>query len=1164
MRIAVLAFALSSCAGPSTVAPQRSADLRARVGPSVLVAPTVAVLDHQVADLDGDAQPELVVLTAGSVELYRWSDGLVPLASLPLPPDWPPIPGVGVGDVDGDGDADIVVGIRAHDVGDVMLNQAALLVFDGVPGQLPAGAGRIDLLPGMDDSFRPVAIGDVSGDGIDDVVLEEWRPYEPEEVRPWLVLGGWTPGLTAAPSTLRCPDALSRHFPLLVDADGDGHRDVVLECEHDVVWFRGSATGLAPGETLYTGDSFYPAFDVLPGVGGGRLIVRSGSQLLVRSWPWSAAHPDDVNLSFGSDAARILHGELDGLPGPEIVAISQDEGRLAQVFRGWDQGVVEPVVVVSGHVKIVWSRSSTRESPPLAAVGDLDGDGLDDLALRPGGPWGLLLASPTFPEPAFGDRDAATALVVEGDAGVALADLDDDGWLDWLVVLRGPEASSCRVDVHLGGPAGPDPLAAASLGPAICPDLWGVDLDVADLDGDGLLDVVVTSVDGGQGAVSTWTAALGPSFSEGVSWLVNADVSEVNVEPVDVDLNGTLDLVVGGTSVVRVLHPDDPGRRDEPMLADANGRASRVVVADLDGDGLPDVTSAYAPWGGTDFRLLRRAEPGPAGLVAQAPFSSGGRDEVIGFGDFAGTPSPILGGREAMYTTGGWGFPSVDFPYLRLPSPVGGPGRWMVYARTTDSAFIGLAKAADVTGDGHDDLLWATRVPDASFVDGAGASVEPVVWSSVPRGASWTSGLSPDGTNADNWLPFDVGDLDHDGTDDVVVASRCGAGLTCLLRLWGSASGPGVAPASADEDGDGYPRSVDCDDADPAVSPAAVDPTDRSHDANCDGLAWCRADLDGDGWPAGPAFVSDDWRCQSWQLHGPIEGGEDCDDTLSYVNPGMAEGGRVGGMDYDCDGLARCYLDLDGDGAPGGTEGMRPAPCADEPTDCDDADPTRSPLVAETVGDNIDSSCDGSEVCYYDVDQDGRRDTWLGTVNGGWCEVGELATAPEDYCDGPDATGDADGDLVCDVVDLCPGDSDSDRDGDGVCAGDRCNGFDAQGDRNRDGWCDGAAFKMWRSGTSTANGVRSLNFRVVGAAPRRRVALVRSVLRPPGSTCASPGVCVDLAGARVVATATTDASGRATLEVIEPVTVPFDYHWFQAVQVAGGRAYVSPVVLQFD
>jgi hypothetical protein len=195
---------------------------------------------------------------------------------------------------------------------------------------------------------------------------------------------------------------------------------------------------------------------------------------------------------------------------------------------------------------------------------------------------------------------------------------------------------------------------------------------------------------------------------------------------------------------------------------------------------------------------------------------------------------------------------------------------------------------------------------------------------------------------------------------------------------------------------------LDCDDDDPAIRPGVAEQCDGV-DNDCDGQideGWRFTtrypDADGDGWGDVVGRFS---SCAT--PAGTVERAGDCDDAEARVHPDAPEVCNL--RDDDCDGEvddqdddlapgegATYYVDLDGDGFGGPDAAIRsclvPIGATLDPSDCDDADPTRSPLAPE-VCDGIDNDCDGlfddsdpdvdvatQRVWHLDADQDGYGD----------------------------------------------------------------------------------------------------------------------------------------------------------------------------------------------
>ena len=267
--------------------------------------------------------------------------------------------------------------------------------------------------------------------------------------------------------------------------------------------------------------------------------------------------------------------------------------------------------------------------------------------------------------------------------------------------------------------------------------------------------------------------------------------------------------------------------------------------------------------------------------------------------------------------------------------------------------------------------------------------------------------------------------------------------LACLPELDPADSGAEVHDSvPVDEDGDGYPLALDCDDADPLVHPDAEERCNGLDD-DCDGVTPSEElDTDLDGLAA----------CEG-----------DCDDSRDDVYPGADE--PCDFTDNDCDGevdeegLSVFWGDADQDGYGDIATPSEPTCGAPEgyvanDTDCDDANGQASPGHEELCSTSFDDDCDG------DLNEDDAADAPTWYADGDGDGYGESSTTrvqclqPEGFvedatdCEDGDDTVHPDAEELCNGVDDdCDGtlpddESDADNDGTSTCEGD-CDDDDA-------------------------------------------------------------------------------------------------------------------------
>jgi hypothetical protein len=473
----------------------------------------------------------------------------------------------------------------------------------------------------------------------------------------------------------------------------------------------------------------------------------------------------------------------------------------ALAFLAWSLGGSAATAQAPYRQEIIPAFSSFdaggSASPELA---DLDGDGDADAVA--GAADGRLvyfantgnLGAPAFVE-VVGSGNPFGAVPAAPRAMPALPDLDADGDLDLVVgetsgILRyfaNNGSSLAPVFVERTGSA--NPFAGIDVGFASSPEL-------ADLDGDGDLDLAIGPSSGVVRYFQNTGSALSPAFVERTGAanplaLINADASVgygSNPELADLDDDGDLDAVSG-------LEPGDlryfqnTGSSTAPAFVQRTGSAnpftgidvgtgSHPELEDLDSDGDLDVVvgSFYGnllyfenTGSASAARYLERAVP--FGGAKPGRGCSPSLADLDGDGDLDASVG-IASGVVITYQNTGT---------VRSPSFV----QLAASANPFDGFNFGYysnPNLADFDGDGDLDAVVGSIAGQVSCLENIGSSSTPV-FTLLTGGADPCAALEVDTENSP-----DLADLDGDGDLDALVGARYGQ--LFYLQNTGSSSAP--------------------------------------------------------------------------------------------------------------------------------------------------------------------------------------------------------------------------------------------------------------------------------------------------------------------------------------------------------------------------------------
>ena len=733
-------------------------------------------------DLDGDGYDELVVAEP-EVDWYEWLPYADPFSA----------------DSDGDGLGDSDERVNGTDP------QVSDSDDDGLSDAVEVANALDPLDPDMDDDglldgfefaagFDPTAPDELDEDAEPDGVSNRFEqvagtdPIDPDTDDDGVTDGDEiATGIFSGERTIAAVIGGAPRSVVAADFDADGDLDVAVAFNQrdEVRWYRGNGNGGFSTDTIGTGIS-----------GATQLAVV---ELNDDFFP-------DLAVAALSDQALWWRGLEDGLesstrPNTGPFTIPGTEGGATAIAVGDLDGDGDDDIAFGQPPVISWRRNlgantgtfgATLSIGPAAsafglAIADLDGDEDDDVVAASFGDSSVL-----WYENTDGAGTFAAPQVVNGAAlgalAVAAADLDGDGDNDLLSASALGERFDWYENTDGQGSFGPAQMLAD--GQALA-----YDIAAADMDSDGDLDVVWSASGAGRIAWHENTDGAG-SFGPAQT-VAEPGLAVEEIFPADVDADGDVDVVAAQPGNDRVvwfeqLNPLDP------------------LNPDTDGDGLLDgfeIDNGYDP---TDpdsdddflldgFEVQYGFDPTTPGEADLDPDEDG----------WTNLTEQRAGSNPLETDTDGDGLPDPEEVGTYSPA-----ARNVINVATNAPRDVDIA---DLDGDEDDDVAEGSDVPVwHENQDGAGLLLENPVAQGTIAAQSLVSA-----------------DLDGDGDRDIVVGYDAG---------FQSAQGVGWYE---NLDGDGSFSEIDVIAGNAGVR--AVFPADLDGDGDLE-ILWTSASLDALVW----------------------------------------------------------------------------------------------------------------------------------------------------------------------------------------------------------------------------------------------------------------------------------------------------------------------------
>ncbi len=352
---------------------------------------------------------------------------------------------------------------------------------------------------------------------------------------------------------------------------------------------------------------------------------------------------------------------------------------------------------------------------------------------------------------------------------IAIADVNGDGVPDLLVATTADQGfvnnpGFANVILGVKSPAGTFDAGVQYATTGYNPS----GIVVTDLTATGHLDLVVSN--SGSGSISVFMhGTTAGTFQPAVNIVTGGAPNQVVAG--DLTASGTnQDLVLAddspsGNAIVLVHDASNPGQFLAPIMLPTGNYTPSVAVGSIGNGKVAVVAATYDANGNNGaVYVFLETSTSPVAFGAPATFPAGAQPQAVRIADVNGDGLPDLVVADAGPGTDGTGSPGVSVLLQNAASP-GTFAAPVTYATPPGATDVAVA---DVNGDGRPDIVVATLAP---FPTGA---ISVLLQNPSPA-APGTFGTATSYAGFGQPLSVAIGDLNGDGHPDIAVADGTSA-----------------------------------------------------------------------------------------------------------------------------------------------------------------------------------------------------------------------------------------------------------------------------------------------------------------------------------------------------------------------------------------------------